>query len=300
MTLCHKMSRKELKSMKKKTIFGILAVLVVALVIFLFVRGNSGNANAVTVRTDEVKKETIVEKLSTTGTLIPNQTQSLVGTGNVIDVNVKIGDQVEKDKVLATYDNGLQLIAGFAGTITQVNIKAKQADTNAQQGKPSIQLDDLSTLKVQLALANSEASAVKIDQKADITSGNHTFVGKVTEKDPVAQNTQSATGTTASLGAVVTFDKAPENLFAGFDVDVDITTNTVENIVALPIEALTYTDKNEPIVYVVKDGKAKETKIKIGIQSDKLIEVKDGLKDGETVILSPNSDVENNTEVTKE
>ena len=69
---------------------------------------------------------------------------------------------------------------------------------------------------------------------------------------------------------------------------------------ALPIEALTYNDKNEPIIFVIKDGVAKETKIKIGIQSDKLVEITSGAKEGETVILSPSSDIKNNTEVTKE
>lgn len=286
--------------MKKKTIFSIIALLAVVIIILLFIQGNSGKTNATKVRTGAVKTETIVETLSTAGTLIPNQTQSLVGTGNVIEVNVSVGDHVDKDKVLATYDNGLQLAAAFSGTITQVNIAAKQADTNAQQGKPSIQLDDLSTLKVQLSLSNSEASAVTIDQKANIISGNQTFAGNVTEKDPVALSTQSTAGISTSLGAIVTFDKAPENLFSGFDVDVDITTNTAENVLALPIEALTYNSKNDPIVYLIKDGKAKETKITIGIQSDKLIEVKGGLKEGETVILSPSSDIKNNTEVTKE
>ncbi|MBM7688124.1 hypothetical protein BCR24_00190 [Enterococcus ureilyticus] len=286
--------------MKKKTIFSIIALLAVVIIILLFVQGNSGKTNASKVRTGEVKTETIVETLSTTGTLIPNQTQSLMGTGNVIEVSVSVGDHVDKDKVLATYDNGLQLTAAFSGTITQVNIVAKQADTNAQQGKPSIQLDDLSTLKVQLSLTNSEASAVTIDQKANIISGNQTFSGKVAEKDPVALSTQSTAGTSTSLGAIVTFDQAPENLFSGFDVDVDITTNTAENVLALPIEALTYNSKNDPIVYLIKDGKAKETKITIGIQSDKLIEIKSGLKEGETVILSPSSDIKNNTAVTKE
>ncbi len=300
MTSCQKINRKELTLMKKKTIFSIIALLAVVIIILLFVQGNSGKTNASKVRTGEVKTETIVETLSTTGTLIPNQTQSLMGTGNVIEVSVSVGDHVDKDKVLATYDNGLQLTAAFSGTITQVNIVAKQADTNAQQGKPSIQLDDLSTLKVQLSLTNSEASAVTIDQKANIISGNQTFSGKVAEKDPVALSTQSTAGTSTSLGAIVTFDQAPENLFSGFDVDVDITTNTAENVLALPIEALTYNSKNDPIVYLIKDGKAKETKITIGIQSDKLIEIKSGLKEGETVILSPSSDIKNNTAVTKE
>jgi HlyD family secretion protein len=300
MTPCHKNSRKELKTMKKKTIFALLAVVVLVMVIFILTQGNAGKSNAVSVRTGEVKKETIVETLSTTGTLIPNQSQSLMGTGNVVDVPISVGEKVEKDQVLATYDSGLQLTAPFAGTITQVNIKAKQADTNAQQGKPSIQLDDLSTLKVQLELSNSEASAVSVDQKVEISSNNHDFTGKISEKDPVALSTQTATGTNASLGAVVTFDNAPEKLFAGFDVDVSVTTNRVEDALALPIEALTYNDKNEPLVYVLKDGKAKETSIKIGIQSDKLVEVKSGLSEKETVILSPNSDIKNGTEVTKE
>jgi HlyD family secretion protein len=286
--------------MKKKTIFGIIAVVLIAVVIFLAVQGNSSKTKAVSVRSGEIKKETIVETLSTTGTLIPNQSQALMSSGNVVEVNVAVGDKVDQDKVLATYDNGLQLKAPFSGTVTQVNIKAKQADANAQQGKPSIQVDDLSTLKVQLALSNSEAASVAVDQKAEISSNNQTYAGKVAEKDPIAISSQSATGTTASLKALVTFDKAPENLFAGFDADVDIVTNSVKDALALPIEALTYNDKNEPIVYTIKDGKAKVTKINVGIQSDKLVEVKSGLKAGDSVILSPSSDVKNNTEVTKE
>ncbi|MBP2100637.1 efflux RND transporter periplasmic adaptor subunit [Enterococcus rivorum] len=286
--------------MKKKTIFGIIAVIIIAIAVFVFVQGNTSTSKAISVRTGEIKTETIVEKLSTTGTLIPNQSQSLAGTGNVVEVNVKVGDKVEKDKVLATYDNGFQLIAPFSGTITQINIKEKTPDTNAQLGKPSIQIDDLSTLKVQLQLSNSEAAAVTIDQNVEIINGNQKYQGKVAEKDPVAISTQSATGTTANLGAVVTFDQAPEHLFAGFDVDTEIITNTANNVLALPIEALTYNDNNEPIIFIIKNGVAKETKIKIGIQSDKLVEVTAGAKAGETVILSPSSDIKNNTEVTKE
>jgi HlyD family secretion protein len=286
--------------MKKKTIFGAIAVILIAAVIFVVVQNNSQNTKGVSVRTGEVKTETITEKLSTTGTLIPTDEQSLMGTGTVTEVKVSVGDKVEKGQVLATYDSGLQLTAGIKGTVTEVNIKAGQPDINAQAGKASLKIDDLSTLKVQLQLANSEASAISVDQKAEIIANDQTFAGKVTEKDPVAIATQSATGTSASLGAIVTFDKAPETLYAGFDVDVDIITNTANDVIALPLEALTYTDNNDPIVYVVKDNQAKETKITTGIQSDKLVEVKSGLKAGDTVILSPSSDIKNNVEVTKE
>lgn len=286
--------------MKKKTIFGIIAIILIAVVGFIFIQGNANKTNAIAVRTGEITKKTIVEQLSTTGTLIPDQSQSLTGTGTVITVNVMVGDLVEKDQVLATYDNGFQLIAPFKGTITQVNIKERAPDTAAQFGKPSIQIDNLATLKVQVQLANSEAAAVKVNQKVEIKNGGQTYEGVVAEKDPLATSTQTATGSNASLGAIVTFKTTPDNLFAGFDIDLDITTNTANDAIALPIEALTYSDQNEPIVFVIKEGLAKRSKIEIGIQSDKLVEVKSGLKVGDSVILSPTSDIKNNTEVTKE
>lgn len=286
--------------MKKKSIFTIAVFVIIAIVAFIFIQGNTNKTETISIRSGKIKNETIVEKLSTTGTLIPNQTQALAGAGNVLGINNKIGDRVEKDTVLATYDNGFQLVAPFNGTITQLNIRDKSPDTSAQLGKPAIQIDDLSSLKVQLQLSNSEAAAVTINQKVDIMSNGQTYEGKISEKNPVATNTQTATGTTAVLGAIATFNKTPENWFAGFDVDVDITTNIAENVLALPIEALTYNDKNEPIVYVVKGDLAKKTKISIGIQSDKLVEIKSGLKVGQTVVLSPSSDIKDNTEVTKE
>lgn len=285
--------------MKKKTWIGIAIVAVIAIGGAVWL-GQGKKEETISVSTGEVKTENVVETLATSGQLVPNQSQSLLGTGNVTDLEVKVGDTVKKDDVLATYDSGMELKAPFDGTVTQVNIKENQPDTSSQAGKAAIVVDDLSTLKVELNLSNSEAQAVKVDQKATITSGSATFPGKVAQKDPVATANQSATGVTSSLAAVVTFDKAPKDLYAGFDVDVDITTNTAENVVAMPIEALTYNDKNEPLVYVLKDGKIKITKIKIGIQSDTLVEVTEGLQSGDKVVLSPGSELKDGTAVTAE
>lgn len=283
--------------MKRNTVVGILIAIVLVVVAYFALFGQNRNTDSLSVRTGEVTQETISETLLTTGTLIPNNSQSLSGTGNVIEVNVKVGDKVTKDQQLATYDNGLTLKADIDGTITQLAIKAGEADQSMQLGKPAIQIDDLTTLKVELALASSEAAAVKLDQHAVIENGTKTYPGKVTEKDLTATTTQSAAGTTASLGAIVSFDQAPENLYAGFSVDVAITIATVENAVALPIEALTYTSDNQPRVFIINDGKAKAAKIETGIQSDTLVEVTSGLAKGETVILSPSSDVKDNTPV---
>ena len=84
------------------------------------------------------------------------------------------------------------------------------------------------------------------------------------------------------------------------NTDVDITIATEQNALAIPIEALTYNDKNEPIVYEIKDDKAKITKVETGIQSDQFIVIKKGITDGNQVILSPTSSLKDGSAVTKE
>lgn len=291
---------KRVKIMQKKTIGILLAgVVIVGAIGFALFNGESNKSKTITVRSATAKKMDVTETLSTTGTLIPNETENLVGTGNVTDLNAKVGDTVEKDQVLATYDSGLTLKAGIAGTVTEVNIKTGQPDTAAQQGKASIVISDLANLKVQLALSNSEARQVKVDQKTNISSGGQDYTGKVTEKDPTATISQGTNGA-ATLGAVVTFDDKPKELYAGFAADVTITIATEKDALAIPIEALTYNDKNEPIVYEVKDEKAKITKVETGIQSDQFIVIKNGITDGDRVILSPASNLKDGSSVTKE
>jgi len=168
--------------MKKKTIIGAVLAIILLVIIFIIYQNNKQKNQGVRVRTGEVKTETIIEKAATTGTLIPSDEQSLMGTGTVSDVKVAVGDKVEEGQVLATYDSGVQLTAGTKGTITEVNIKTGQVDNNAQAGKAAIHIADLSPLKVQLKLANSEAAAVAVNQKAEISANDQTYSGKVSEK----------------------------------------------------------------------------------------------------------------------
>lgn len=284
--------------MKRKTIWGLSAAILAVLVIGGIVLSTRSNQSGIAVNTKKVSQEKIVEKLNLSGTVIPKDSENLIGSGTVTKVDVKVGDKVKKDQELAEYDNGLKLKAGQDGTVTEVNIKSGQPDASTQQNKAAIVVADLSEIEVQLKLTNSEAKQVKVDQNAVITSGNQTFEGKVVQKDPTATASQ-ATGEQATLGARVSLEKA-DDLYAGFTADVDITTASVDDAVALPIEALTYDKDNQAIVYTIKNGEAQAVKVETGIQSDTLVEIKDGLKVGDEVILSPSSEIKDGTAVTVE
>lgn len=284
--------------MNWKKIIGWLIALVALGFIGFSVFGPKEKAKAPTVETTTVKEENIVETLSTTGTLQPNATQNGFGTGLVSEVNFAVGDKVVKDDVIVRYLDGTTITATIDGTITALNVKKDQVDLNTQTGQPSVTIDDLGNLKVAILLSKSDANLVKVDQPVTLTSGNTTYTGKVSALDPVATTTTGATGATTALGGTITFDTPPTGLFAGFEIDADITTNTAENALTMPIETLVYNKENKPYVYIVKNDKAKKVEIETGIQSDTKVQIIKGLEKGQKVIISPADSLKNGTAVT--
>lgn len=284
--------------MNWKKIIGWLIALAALGFIGFSVFGPKEKAKAPTVETTTVKEENIVETLSTTGTLQPNATQNGFGTGLVSEVNFAVGDKVAKDDVIVRYLDGTTITATIDGTITALNVKKDQVDLNTQTGQPSVTIDDLGNLKVAILLSKSDANLVKVDQPVTLTSGNTTYTGKVSALDPVATTTTGATGATTALGGIITFDTPPTGLFAGFEVDADITTNTAENALTMPIETLVYDKENKPYVYIVKNDKAKKVEIETGIQSDTKVQIIKGLEKGQKVIISPADSLKNGTAVT--
>ncbi|HEY7191306.1 MAG TPA: efflux RND transporter periplasmic adaptor subunit [Vicinamibacterales bacterium] len=143
------------------------------------------------------------------------------------------------------------------------------------------------------------------------------------------QNTGQRQATTFKV--VITIDETVPDVRPGFTCTAEITTATRQKATAVPIQALTVREllydsngkwvreqpqrrrrgsnpvsetvsaSNEPPpghtrketegVFVLKDGKAIYTPVKIGIAGERYFEVLDGLKDGDKVITGPFSSV---------
>ena len=281
----------------KKGIGIIIAIAVIIFIVYSVVNSNS-EEETINVQTAKVTQETIKETLSTTGIIESTQTQAIFGQGFVQDVPVNVGDSIEEGDRLISYSDGTTQTADFSGTVTTVNAKNDQVDLSSQTGEPAIVIADLTDLQVTINLSKSDAPLVEKGQTVVLTTGEESFNGTVSHIDPVASTTTSQTGTLTAVKSIISFDTPPENLFVGFDIDVAINTNTAENVLAIPIEALLYNEDNKPYVYVVENGKAIVRQIETGIQSSTHVEVKDGLELDDSIILSPDDTINNGTLVT--
>jgi HlyD family secretion protein len=85
----------------------------------------------------------------------------------------------------------------------------------------------------------------------------------------------------------------------GMNASVEIQTNTVLNVISLPIKAVTLRedsikaksnkkeDSQEEVVFIHKNGKVKMQKVKTGIQNELYYEIKEGVNLEDEVVVAP-------------
>lgn len=181
-----------------------------------------------------------------------------------------------------------------SGTVTSLNIKE---DSIPNSISAAAVIQDLSKLYVQLQVSKYDAGSIKIGQQCTVKLRNSEYSGKVTEIDPSATTSVSASGQTTNLGVRVDILESAPDLKVDFDVDVDILTGTAKNIIKIPGESIVTDKDGVNSVFVYENGKAVQKKVILGIQSDTEAQVKEGIKIKDKVILNPTASLVNGAAV---
>ncbi|MFD3158476.1 efflux RND transporter periplasmic adaptor subunit [Haloimpatiens sp. FM7330] len=185
-----------------------------------------------------------------------------------------------------------RLICENDGVVTAINVKEGAVDNGMQ---PALVVKDIQNLKMKISLGKYDISKIKLNQQAIVKSHNKQYKAKVSFIDPAAKEEMSSTGKETFLGIEVKLLEKSDDLKIGFDADVDILVGERKNTLKIPAEAIKVDKKGNNYIYVVKDNKAEERKVSLGLQSDMEVEILKGLKKGEKVILNPSASIKNGT-----
>lgn len=208
--------------------------------------------------------------------------------GTRIDnVYVKIGDEVNEDQKLVQYNSDKLKLSSIDGVITQVNIRKGQV---VDSTKPSIVVMDATKLIVKADVKQRDISNVQVGQEVNISGDalpkERKIVGKVEEISQVAKTV----ATQALIEVKVRIDgQVPEALKAGMSVSCDIKLSRKENALVITYDAIKEVG-GDKFVFVVKGGKLEERKVILGASYGITVEVKEGLSEGENVVLDPKID----------
>ena len=177
--------------------------------------------------------------------------------------------------------------APFAGSISTRNLDAG-AFVSGSTGSTStlsrgiLVLQDSTTVRVLVDVVEKDVSLVKIGQPAELRADAYpgrTFTGRVTRV------VQALNPSTRTMTVEVDIPNADRALKGGMFARVEIRVGGHANALQIPIDAVTRLETDQ-YVYIVQDGKARKAPVVLGIQSNGLIEIVEGLAGTEPVIVS--------------
>lgn len=178
------------------------------------------------------------------------------------------------------------LISDMEGTVTALN-----AVEGAPLGmtQPAVVVQDLNNLKGVIYLGKYDAAKISTGQKAVLEYSGHYYDGVVSFISPAAEINLAAQS--AFLMAEIDIANPDALLKVYFDVNADILVGEAKNLLKIPVECIKYDKKNNTSVFVVENGVARLTQVSLGLQSDSDVEVLEGLKPGDKVVLNPSVDL---------
>lgn len=225
--------------------------------------------------------------------------------GLVTAVNIEEGvpfggaqqeQNVDLSSILSSLTSGAQMdSSSIMQMITQM--------MNASSVGMSVSYDD--GIQAVFSVGKYDVLDLHVGQEVKISSVTGDFNGKIVYISPTASssgglNISSLTGGSSSSANVTvkaSIENPDESIIIGFDVDVEIATNEVQDAVAIPMEALSF-DGSENYVYVLNaDNTVTKRTVTTGIASDTMYQVLSGVEAGETVVRNPSSDLEDGAKV---
>lgn len=292
-------------------VVGMLVVLVVAFGV-ASAQGvfTSGTADLDYLKdTVKVEKRTVSKTITTTGTVVPDYTESIVipTGGTITELPYKVGDNVDKNETLVKTSTGVTVKAPFSGRVTALS---GVVDGQISPAAPVMDFSYRSN-HIEFFASESEVIDLEVGQKVSFTipsynSGKDTYDGEVMFVDLSKQvSGVTATGQAQESGyrVKVSMNNLPEQLskVLGLTVDMTIKVASVDDATAISTSAVQYNDDNEPFVYlppVIDDAFAAKARaaedvetlltkkeITIGQRGDTFVEVKEGLSVGDSVLL---------------
>ncbi|RQO69473.1 RND transporter [Pedobacter sp. KBW06] len=266
---------------------------------------------------DELKTQYAIKemKISSLETALAHE-QSLLGIGGSTDENVKqarltlkvaqmeltqIKNQIDNQKAIMQADlkslgyeinirekdikgisDKLKNAAIFSprnGVITWVNNKIGAEIT---EGEELVRIADLSSFKVEASISDTYADEVKAGRTAIVRINKTDLRGNISNVQPAVEN-----GTVKFSISLI--NKNSKLLRANLKADVFVITSYKEHTIRVK-NGPAFNGSEEQNVFVLEGKNALSRKVKIGESNSDYIEIRSGIKAGETVIISEMQD----------
>lgn len=169
------------------------------------------------------------------------------------------------------------IVAEFDGVVTEVN--AVEGGTVAT-GSQLLKLESTQDVMVRISVTKYDLDKIAVGQNAKVTIGSKEYEGKVTKINKMAEQNNSGASV---VGTEIKITNPDSDVILGVEAKVIISTAQEKNAVLIPATAVNV-DMDGEFVYVVEENILVKKRIVTGISSDTMVQVTEGLTEGEQVV----------------
>ena len=224
----------------------------------------------------------ISNNLSFSGSFALKNAETLTASssGTVRSVYVAAGDRVKSGDRLVRLSTGETVKASLDGTVNTLDVAAGD---EVSMGQQLCQVADFSTLTVSIRIDEYDIGEVSVGQAGIVTatSQEKSFESKIASINYVSQSTGNVAYYTATADVAVS-----EGIYPGMQATITIPKASVENVVILKMDALSFDRTNQAYVWMKDEGEAlKQVRVELGMDNESYVEIKSGLNEGDTVYV---------------
>jgi HlyD family secretion protein len=192
--------------------------------------------------------------------------------------------QAAVDAAQATLDRS-RLLAPFAGTITEVDLKTGDL---VSAGDSAFRIDDLTSLYIDLSISEVDLAYLEVGQPATIefdAIADRQYTGEVTEIGMAGTVSQGI----VNYPVTVRVTDADASILPGMTASVTILTDQVDNALRVPNKAIR-TSSGQKYVTVLFEGQQISVPVTVGLTGSSMTEIiSDQLQEGDVVVINGSS-----------
>lgn len=220
------------------------------------------------------------------GNLSAKDSQIVTATAKtgIKEVAFSEGDEVAKNDIVIRLKNGNVVRAPMDGVLTNLYV---DAEDEVNIGQQLFRVSDYAHPQIVFLVDEYDRPALHVGQSAEVTvlSTGAVLTGSITR---IAQEA-TVSGDLAYYEVTLSLPQDPA-LAMGLSCEIRTLYQSVQNAVCVSIEAIQYDEDGKPFVYCYdRHDEIVEQRVTLGINNGTIVEIVDGLRTGETVLLPSRS-----------
>lgn len=266
----------------RKILIWVLVLAVIAAVVVIKMKKGADNAYT----TETARTQEITTYYTFSGNIEPESAKIVTATqrGTVKELKFSEGDTVTEDDEVVVPKSGTKVKSVMDGTISDIYVKEED---DYLPGDQLFRVADYAHPVLKIKVDEYDVSALTKGMTVDVKvhATGETLTGTVTR---IAQEA-TVSGDIAYYEAKIALPQDGK-LVMGLTCEVVVPRESVTNATTVSMDAIQYDDNGKPYVYCY--GRSNEIvtqTVILGINNGTIVEVKDGIKSGETILIPQSS-----------